>query len=267
MSLKTKESINNMKKITYFLSFLLLFALPLKAKSLEQKLSVNVGLFDAARVTMLYSLDDKSYAFSSQVETAGLFGKLYSFDATYSTKGKILNNKFIAQDYNYVAKSKSHIRTKKLVFDDLGNLLERISKKDNKEKKVKINSNDEVFDFNDLQSVFAYLAKNLQNNSLCDMEKEVFDGKKKYKISITDKGETTLDDKDVEYKGKAKKCSIFIKRTDNEAEDLLFDNTSDRPISVWIAYKEKMPFVAKIEIDSTPLGKLKAYTTDVNIKE
>ncbi len=267
MTLKNKESINNMKKITYFLSFLLLFAMPANSKTLEQKLSVNIGVFDAANVTMSYSLDGTNYAFSSNVETAGLFGKLYYFSALYSTLGKISNNKFITKEYSYISKSKSHTRTKKLVFDDKGTLLERISSKDKKEKKVKINLGDKFFDFNDLQSVFAYLARQLKNKSLCNIEKEVFDGKKTYKISVKDEGPTNIEDEDVAYKGTAQKCSLIIKRTDFEDDDLLFSTTADRPVNFWIAYKQEMPFVAKIEIDSTPLGKLKAYTTDVNIKE
>ena len=267
MALKTKESINKMKKITYFLSFLLLFALPVQSKTLEQDLNVNIGIFDAAKVTMTYSLDNKSYAFSSNVETAGLFAKLYYFSALYSTNGKILNNKFVAQNYSYTSKSGSNTRTKQLVFDDLGKLIERISAKNNKQKKVQIKIPDIKFDANDLQTIFAKLALQIKNHNFCAMEKEVYDGKKTYKISVKDEGKTTLNDQDISYTGEALKCSVFIKRTDTNDDDLLFNSTAERPIHIWIAYKQKMPFVAKIEIDSTPLGKLKAYTTDVNVKD
>ncbi len=258
-----------MKKIIYFLNFLLVFALPINAKTLEQKLNVEIGVFDAAKVIMSYSIDDKKYAFSSNVETAGMFAKLYYFSATYATNGNILNNKFITKDYSYVSKSKSSVRTKKLVFDDVGTLLERISSKNKKEKKVKIDITNQVFDFNDLQSVFAYLVKQLSNNKICDMEKEVFDGKKKYKITIKNEGNTNINDEDVEYKGEAQKCNLFIKRTDYDDDDLLFSTTAERPINFWIAREKEslMPFVVKIEIDSTPLGKLKAYTTDIIVKE
>ena len=269
MTSKIKESINNMKKITYFLSFLLLFATSANSKTLEQKLNVNIGVFDAAKVIMTYSLDDKNYAFSSNVETNGLFAKLYYFNALYSTKGKILNNKFITQDYNYISKSKSHTRTKKLVFDEKGKLIERISTKNKKEKKVKINLANKNFDFNDLQSVFAYLTKQIKDNSLCSIQKDVFDGKKTYKISVKDEGFTLINEKDINYKGQAKKCSIIIKRTDSEDDDLLFSTTADRPINFWVADEQQtlMPFIVKIEIDSTPLGKVKAYTTDINVKD
>ena len=255
-----------MKKISCLLS-VLLWALPVDSKTLEQNLNVNIGIFDAARATMQYEIDENSYAFSSAVKTAGLFGKLYYFDALYSTKGKIVDNKFITQSYQYTSKSSSHTRTKELVFDKLGTLYERKSSKDNKEKIVKIDVKNQTFDFNDLQSVFAYLTKQLKENRFCDTKQTVFDGKKTYQISITDEGLTDFADKDVAYKGKALKCSMIIKRTDTQDDDLLFNTTAEREIYFWIAKHEQMPFVAKIEIDSTPLGKLKAYTTDVNIKE
>lgn len=256
-----------MKKFSYLLTFVVLLSFPVKSKTLEQKLNVHIGVFDAANATMKYSLDDKSYAFSSVVETAGLFGKLYYFSALYSTKGKIVDNKFITQDYQYTSKSSSHTRTKKLIFDEFGTLYERQSSKDYKKKNVKIDVKKHVHDFNDLQSVFAYLTKQLQESKFCDMKKTVFDGKKTYEISIQDEGMTDFQDTDVSYKGKALKCSMVIKRTDNQDDDLLFDTTANRKIYFWVANHEQMPFVAKIEIDSTPLGKLKAYTTDVNIKE
>ena len=256
-----------MKKFAVFFNFLFLFAFSAQSKTLEQNLNVNIGIFNAASVNMTYSLDNKNYAFSSKVETAGVFSKLYHFNALYSTNGKIVNNKFIAQDYRYTSESSSNIRTKQLVFDNLGKLIERISSKNNKEKKIKITLPEINFDANDLQTVFATLASQISKNNFCAMEKEVFDGKKTYKISVKDEGKTTLNDKDVNYKGEALQCSIFIKRTNAEDDDLLFNSTAERPVYVWIGYKQKMPFVAKIEIDSTPLGRLKAYTTEVNVKD
>ena len=258
-----------MKKIICFLSFLLLISPFAKSKTLEQELNVEIGIFDAAKVVMSYSLDDRLYNFSSKVETSGLFAKLYYFSALYSSNGSVKNDSFIAKDYNYISKSKSHTRTKKLVFDEQGNLIERISSKDKKEKKVDINLGDKHFDFHDLQSVFAYLTKQLKESKFCDMQKEVFDGKKTYKVTIKDEGNVIINDEDVNYKGDAKKCSLFIKRVDFEEDDLLFNTTAERPIYFWVVQDQKtlMPYVAKIEIDSTPLGKLKAYTTNVNIKD
>ena len=251
------------KKLVYFFSFLILYAFNVNAKTLEQDLNVEIGVFNAAKVKMTYAIDNSSYAFSSKVQTAGLFSKLYHFDAVYSTKGLIKDKKFITQNYQYISKSSSHTRTKELVFDKLGTLIERKSSKDNKAKTVKVNLNNHQFDFNDLQSVFAYLVKQVKENKFCDIEKQVFDGKKSYHISVKDEGIDYLDDQ------KTLKCSLFIKRTDNKDDDLLFDTTAERPIYFWIGNEQKtlLPYVIKIEIDSTPLGRLKAYTTDVNIKE
>lgn len=256
-----------MKKIICFLSFLLLLPFRAECMALEQNLNVEIGIFNAAETTMFYNLDDNSYSFSSKVETAGLFSKLYYFNALYNTKGKIKDNKFITQNYDYVSKSSSHTRTKKLVFDDLGTLIKRVSSKDTKEKTVAIDVGGINFDFNDLQSVFAYLAKQLKDNKFCDMQKEVFDGKKTYKVTVKDEGFIDFYDEDVSMQGKALKCSMFIERTDNQDDDLLFSTTANRPINFWIMYQKEMPYIAKIEIDSTPLGKLKAYTTNINIKD
>ena len=63
---------------------------------------------------------------------------------------------------------------------------------------------------------------------------------------------------------------MYIQSLDKEDDgDLLWNTTADRPIYFWVLQdgESKLPFLAKIEITSTPLGRLKAYTTEVIIKD
>ena len=52
-------------------------------------------------------------------------------------------------------------------------------------------------------------------------------------------------------------------------DDLLWDVTQDEPIYFWIMEDgvRKLPFIAKIEIDSTPLGRLQVLTQNITIKD
>lgn len=94
-----------MKKIAVFLLFICLLPSAAFSASIEQRLNVRIGFFDAARVNMNYDLTGNKYNFSSAVSTAGTFGDLYEFNASYSSSGIFTKNKVITKDYNYVTKT------------------------------------------------------------------------------------------------------------------------------------------------------------------
>lgn len=259
-----------MKKIAVFLLFICLLPSAAFSASIEQRLNVRIGFFDAARVNMNYDLTENKYNFSSAVSTAGTFGDLYEFNASYSSSGIFTKNKVITKDYNYVTKNKSHTRTKQLVFDKNGTISHRLSTKDGEPKRVNITPPQTPFDAYDMQTVFAVLTRQITLNKFCAMEKVIFDGKKTYKITINDEGKETLNDPEITFNGESLKCSMHITALDDEGDnDLLWNTTADRPVYFWILHDKRsgLPYLAKIEIKTTPLGKLKAYTTAIVAKD
>ena len=259
-----------MKKIAVFLLFICLLPSAAFSAGIEQRLNVRLGFFDAARVNMNYDLTGNKYNFSSAVATAGTFADLYEFNASYSSSGIFTKNKVITKDYNYVTKNKSHTRTKQLVFDKHGIISHRLSTKDGEPKRVDITLPEMPFDAYDMQTVFAVLTHQIINNKFCAMEKTVFDGKKTYKINISDEGKELLNDPEITFNGEALKCSMHVTALDDEDDnDLLWSTTAERPVYFWILQDKAsgLPYLAKIEIKSTPLGKLKAFTTAIVAKD
>ena len=224
-----------MKNIVCFFINCCLFPNCVQAATVEHRLNVGIGFFDAARVSMTYNLDKQNYEFASTVKTAGTFGKLYLFEALYSSEGIFKDGHTVTRDYRYETKSSSHLRTKQLVFDENGVLDHRLSSKDGKPKRVEITLPDTPFDASDLQTVFAATARQITDYNFCAMEKTVFDGKKHYKVIFEDEGKTTLQDKETPYSGEALKCSVYIQSLNQEDDgDLLWNTTSDRPIYFWV---------------------------------
>lgn len=259
-----------MKKIAVFLLFICLLPSAAFSAGIEQRLNVRIGFFDAARVNMNYDLTGNKYNFSSAVATAGAFGDLYEFNASYSSSGIFKKDKVITKNYSYVTKNKSHTRTKQLVFDKHGIVSHRLSTKDGEPKRVDITLPEMPFDAYDMQTVFAVLTRQITSSQFCDMEKVIFDGKKTYKITISDEGKETLNDPEITFNGEALKCSMHITSLDDEGDnDLLWNTTAERPVYFWILQDKTsgLPYLAKIEIKSTPLGKLKAFTTAIVAKD
>lgn len=254
-------------KIIFFL-FVLFASHPAFAQKVEQYMNVEIGPFNAADLKLAYELGQKEYHFLTEIKTAGLFHSLYPFVAVYETKGAKIRDSFSARQYGYQTQSRNHIRTKSFVFDQNGILKSRISSKDNERKEVLITLPKEKVDAYDIQTVMAMLAEQLSKNHFCAMEKTVFDGKKQYRVLVQDEGKTTLKDPVTSQKKQALKCSLKLIGGEKQKGDLLWEMTAKKPVYFYILTdpKTKLPFIAKIEIDSTPLGDLKAYTTDINFK-
>ncbi|MBR2299283.1 MAG: DUF3108 domain-containing protein [Alphaproteobacteria bacterium] len=239
------------------------------AATVEQSFNVEIGVFDAANVNISYQLDEKAYSFSSQIQTDGMFDKFYSFKASYFTSGFIFKNRLSAQDYRQTTQSSAHKRTKRLIFNNNGILAKRISTKDNEKKEVNIVLPQRKIDAFDIQTALALLIRNFIDTQSCDLDQTIFNGKKIYHISIKGSKRTLLNDKKLPVKGEAFECHAFIHQENLDKGDLLWQVSSERSIKFYLMLDKAshLPFLAKMEIASTPLGKLEAYITDLTIKE
>ena len=66
----------------------------------------------------------------------------------------------------------------------------------------------------------------------------------------------------------AAKCSLYIDKLGAQGDDLLWELTSDRPIYFWILEdgNSHRPFIARVMVEDTPLGRLDVYATQIDIK-
>ena len=259
-----------MKKTPAFLLAALLLGIqPAQAFSVRHDFSVQIGPFDASRTNFEYALTPTEYRVESTVKTNGLFDTLYPFRADYATTGKINGDNMETRSYKYKSQSRFTSRSRELVYDRNGKPLYRLSAKNGKEKKVDILPDAKNKDTTDLQTVFAELARQYNRFKFCDSRMEVFDGKRRYDVIFKDEGKELLNDETLPYKGEAVKCSMYIDSLGSSGDDLLWDVTQDEPIYFWIMEDgvRKLPFIAKIEIDSTPLGRLQVLTQNITIKD
>ncbi len=259
-----------MKKIYILCCFFCFWTISAQAITINHELKIGIGAFDACRGKFSYSLTPSTYQVSSAIQTAGFFNSLYPFKAEYSTTGKIKKDKLETSSYSYKSQSRFNKRSKELIYDDNGTPIYRISTKNEKEKKVKLENSSNNKDTTDLQTVFAELIKQYNQLKFCDSRMEVFDGKRRFDVIFKDEGQEQL--KPVSgspFSGKATKCSMYIDKLKSEDDDLLWQLTSERPVYIWILQdiSSQKPFVARILVQNTPLGKLEAITTKINIKE
>jgi len=259
-----------MKKFLLILTLLLGWPAHAGAFSVTHDFTVFIGPFNASKTSFSYALKPNSYAVSSKVQTFGLFDTLYPFEAQYATTGRIVGKELKTTSYKYQSRSRFNKRKKELIYNEKGIPVYRISSKNEKEKKVEIAPEAENDKTTDLQTVFAELALQYNKLKFCDARMEVFDGKRRFDIIFKDEGRENLEANQYSpYAGNAGKCSMYIDKLSSEGDDLLWQFTSDRPIYFWILADDKtgIPFIARVEVENTPLGKMNIYTHTVTIEE
>ncbi|MCM1323626.1 MAG: DUF3108 domain-containing protein [Acetobacter sp.] len=239
------------------------------AESISQKMDVEIGVFDAAEITLDYEERDGRYDIRAMVKTANLFDTLYPFSGQYQSIGKVLKQcGILPQQYITSNKTRSHKRRKRLFYDDEGKAYKSVSAKDEKEKVRQITNVPQNADAADLQAVFAELIHNFRQKKSCALSREVYDGKKHYKVIVRDVQRANRLFEGLNRTENAYQCSIYIENLKNNNDNILWDVSADKPINVWIGYDEKakMPYLLEIKIDSTPLGELKVSPKTLELK-
>ena len=252
-----------MNRILLFLSLLL----PLSAEAVEvtQNMQTSIGIFDACTQSLVYKFKAGRYELATSLQTTGTFGKLYPFHGQYHAYGTYNRQRFIPEDYGYEVWSRSHHRTKQLTYKD-GVPQTRIKVRDGRRlEEPALVEPDRLADSIDLLSTFGIIIEQVLRTGKCDMKRYSFNGKK-YSLSDME----TIGHETIEtpyYSGEALKCRYKIELQKGASAGFMLNKNV--PIYLWILqdHQTRAPFVAKVEVQKTPFGKLLAYTTSIEVKE
>ncbi len=259
-----------MKKFCLISLFLLLFPAQAQAAAVQHNFTIFLGPFNAGKTRFTYTLHPREYSVRSKVKTAGIFNTLYPFTAEYATTGKIKGKDLETSSYKYKSQSRFNTRRKELIYDQNGNPVYRISAKNDKVKKVEIEPSPDNKDTTDLQTVIAELALQYNKNKNCNARMQIFDGKRRFDTIFKDEGKEEITANEYSsFGGTAHKCSMYIDKLLNDGDDLLWELTSEKPIYFWILEdkESRLPFIARIEIEDTPLGKLQVFTQTIQTEK
>lgn len=239
------------------------------AVGFSQKMEVTIGVFDAARITLDYEEKGFNYDIKATVKTANLFDTLYPFFGNYQSVGKVSERGGVRpKRYITSNKTRSHTRRKTVFYDERGKAYKSVSAKDEKEKTRQISNVPQSANAADLQTVFAELIHNFRQKNSCALSREVYDGKKHYKVVVRDVRRENRFFEGLNKTKNAYQCSIYIENLKDNNDNILWDVSADKPINVWLSYDEKakMPYLLEIKIDSTPLGELKVSPKTLEFK-
>lgn len=238
------------------------------ALNVKHDFTAFIGPFNASTAEFEYVIHAKDYAVNSKVRTNGTFDVLYPFQAEYATSGRIKKDLLETATYRYKSKTRFSKRSKEMIYNANGQPIYSISSKNGKEKKKTIEISADNSNTTNLQTVLAALAKHYGEVHFCASKVQVFDGKKRYDVIFEDEGTENIEANEYsKFSGPAAKCSMYIDKLGAEGDDMLWQLTSDRPIYFWILRDEETnaPFIARVKINETPLGKMDVYTTKIEV--
>ncbi len=256
-----------LKSLVFFL--VLLWGVNAFAVGFSQEMRVEIGVFDAAKITLDYEEGNARYDIKARVMTTNLFDTLYPFSGQYQSVGKILKGgKLLPEEYITSSKTRRHLRKKNVYYGKNGKGYKSVSAKDGKETVHLLDNVPLTADTSDLQTVFAELIKNFTMKRSCDLQREVYDRKKHYRVIIKDVKQENRYFEGLKRQENATQCSIYIENLRDNNDNILWEVSADKPINVWVGYDEKvkMPYLLEIKIDSTPLGELKVLPQTLRFK-
>lgn len=256
-----------LKKLVLFIG--LFWGVNAYAGGVSEELDVEIGVFDAATIKLEYDEHGGRYDIQTTVQTANLFDTLYPFKGKYQSVGKVLKNgDLVPEEYITSNKTRSHVRKKNVFYDKKGKAYKSVSSKDGREKINLIDNVPVTADAADLQTVLAEFVKSFSLQKRCALEREVYDRKKHYKVIFKDVKRENRYFEGLKREENAYLCSLYIENLKDNNDNILWDVSADKPISVWLSYDEKvkMPFLLEIKIDSTPLGELKVSPRTLEFK-
>lgn len=233
-----------------------------QAKTLTHYMKTRIGFFDACSQTFAYKFTQNGrYDVKTTVKTTGTFGVVYPFKATYHAYGSFNNTKFMPENYFYETDSFRH-RTKEIVYKN-GVPQYRISVKGDNKRQDDITIDEKYKTSNDLLTTFAELTYLVMQNKKCDFTQFSFNGKKYSKLTSVSEGKENI--KTPYFEGEAEKCELSLQIVDDTEAGFFFDK--DETVSFWVMKDKKsgLPFVAKVFLDSTPLGELESFTTKIEV--
>ena len=254
-----------MRLIIIFIAMLGFMIDTAQALQVKQHMQTTIGLFDACEQILEYSFfNNKDYDVKTAVKTTGTFGVIYPFTANYHAVGTYNQDIFKPQSYFYEAQSRFTHRTKEIIYQD-GVPVQRISVKNEKKRYDDIIIDSKYAQSIDLLSMFGKLTEQIVRTGKCDFDDYSFNGKKYTKSTLKQIKKEKIKTK--YFEGKAIKCQYFLEVLDDA--DAGFMLNKDEPIYLWIMRDKQTdaPFVAKVEIASTPFGKLKSVTTKLEVKK
>lgn len=246
-------------------------------KKLGLTYDVYAGGFKALSALLDMDLDPKAYDLSLKAKTQGTIGSLFPWEATYATSGLAKNGSPVPTMHTSRSSWKKDEKVTEMQFSPKGDVLKTTTHENNKTKVKKDFDPALTADAVDMLTGALQMFQHTGQTSKCEGSFPVFDGKRRFNITLQDDGvETLAKSKYSAYRGDTLRCTLKVepvagfKKDDAKRGWMAVQNHTEarkKPPTIWMAQlEEKGPMVpVRMEIASS-YGSVIAHLTGMQKK-
>lgn len=234
-----------------------------KAQDLRLDYDVYAGGFKALQANFDIKLDPNAYDASLTARTQGMIGSIFPWQGSYQTAGTTRKNALVPTQHTARSKWKAKEKLTELHYSPQGNLLKMTTQEGGKTTTERDIKKELSADSVDLLTGTLLMIQSMRVTDTCKGSFPVFDGKRRYNITVYGGGMDTIRKSDYSiYSGPALKCFLrvepvagFVKKDEKRGWMAVQNHSLERktPPTIWFAAPEEGgPVVpVRMEISST----------------
>lgn len=246
-------------------------------KKLGLSYDVYAGGFKALAATLDMDLDPKAYDMSLKARTQGTIGSLFPWEATYVTSGLAREGAPMPTLHTARSSWKKDEKVTEMQFAPNGGLLKTTTHENNKTRVKKDFDPKLTTDAVDMLTGALQMFRHTGQTSKCEGSFPVFDGKRRFNITLSDDGTETLQKSRYStFRGEALRCTLKVEPVAGFKKDdarrgwmavQAHTEARRKPPTLWLAQiEENGPMVpVRMEIASS-YGSVIAHLTGMQNK-
>lgn len=218
-------------------------------RKLALSYDVYAGGFKALKAELGLDLDTKAYDMDLEASTQGFIGDLFPWSASYTTSGHSEDGTLIPTLYTSKSAWRNKVKFTEMSFDPKGQLLKTTTQEGKKTTVSRDIKKELVEDTVDMLTGTLLMMQNAKNSEKCEGSFPVFDGKRRFNITLQDAGmDNIVKSKYSKFSGAALKCTVKVepvagfKAKDQKRGWMAVQNHTEerkKPPTIWLASLEK----------------------------
>jgi len=178
---------------------------------LALRYDVYAGGFKALNASLNMDLDKKAYDMKLEAETQGFIGSLFPWKASFNASGHTVKGALVPTVYTERSTWKKGLKVTEMNYAPNGKMLKMTTQSDGKTTTDR-NIDDVLVDNTvDLLTGALNIFQHVKKTTKCAGSFPIFDGKRRYNITLVDDGKETLEpSKYSRFAGEALRCTLKV---------------------------------------------------------
>jgi hypothetical protein len=180
-------------------------------RKIDLKYDVYAGGFHALDASLAMDLDRKAYDVGLDAKTQGFIGKLFPWQATYTTSGHTEKGVLVPTVSTSRSQWRDRVKMTELNFNPKGEAIKATTQEGSSTTINRDISKSVAGNAVDLLTGALLMMQSAKNSEKCEGTFPVFDGKRRFNVTLTDDGKDVLrKSKLSKFKGEALRCKLKV---------------------------------------------------------